>query len=111
MKFSAGGRRSGRSLEFNTTSAAPTRLVSSVHRTNTAAGATITPAVRVTALDAFGSLATAFAGNVTVAIGTNAGGGALRGTVTGAAVAGGASFSDLSFNPPRVGFSLSAAAG
>jgi len=111
LTFAAAGLLSVTSLEFNITSAAATRLVFTVQPTNTAAGATITPAVRVTALDAFGNLATAFAGNVTVAIGTNAGGGALRGTVTGAAVAGVATFSDLSITPPGAGYTLTAAAG
>ena len=111
LSFASAGLLGVTSLEFNITSAAATRLVFTVQPTNTAAGATITPAVRVTALDAFGNLATAFAGNVTVAIGTNAGGGALRGTVTGAAVAGVATFSDLSITPPGAGYTLTAAAG
>jgi len=111
LTFAAAGLLSVTSLEFNITSAAATRLVFTVQPTNTAAGATITPAVRVTALDAFGNVATGFTGNVTVSIGTNAGGGALRGTVTGAAVAGVATFSDLSITTPGAGYTVTAAAG
>jgi len=44
--------------------------------------------VEVTARDAFGNVATGFAGNVTLAIGSNPGGGTLGGTTTVAAVAG-----------------------
>ncbi len=111
LTFAAAGLLSVTSLEFNITSAAATRLVFTVQPTNAAAGATITPAVRVTALDAFGNVATGYTGNVTVAIGTNAGGGALRGTVTGAAVAGVATFSDLSITTPGAGYTVTAAAG
>ena len=75
------------------------------------AGAAITPAVRVTALDSFGNTATGFTGNVTVAIGTNPGGGTLGGTATHAAVAGVATFSGLTINKAGTGYTLTAAAG
>src|SRR2546427_4257410 len=45
--------------------------------TNTAAGASITPAVQVTALDGQGNTATGFTGNVTIALGANPGSGTL----------------------------------
>ncbi len=111
LSFASAGLLGVTSLEFNITSAAATRLVFTVQPTNTAAGATITPPVQVTALDAFGNVATGFTGKVTVAIGTHAGGGALGGTVTVTAVGGLATFSDLRISSAGVGYTLTAAAG
>jgi len=111
LSFASAGLLGVTSLEFNITSAAATRVVFTVQPTNTAAGATITPPVQVTALDAFGNVATGFTGKVTVAIGTHAGGGALGGSVTVTAVGGLATFSDLSISSAGVGYTLTAAAG
>src|SRR5439155_1397616 len=72
-------------------------------------GAPITPAVQVTAQDAQGNTATQFAANVTVALGTNPGGGALSGTTTVAAAGGVATFAGLSINRPGTGYTLAAA--
>src|SRR5207244_8041222 len=60
---------------FNVTPGAAAQLVFSVEPSNATAGATIAPAVQVTALDAHGNVATGFGRDVTLAIGTNAGGG------------------------------------
>src|SRR2546429_9986268 len=65
------------------------------------AGGSITPAVEVTAHDANGNTATGFTGNVTLAIGTNPGGGALSGTATHAASGGVATFAGLSRSEER----------
>jgi hypothetical protein len=70
---------------------------------NTAAGATMA-AVTVRAEDAGGNLDTSYTGTVTIAINTNPGGGALSGTLAKAAVAGVATFSDLSINKFGVGY-------
>ncbi len=75
---------------------------------NTVAGAAITPSVQVTALDAQGNVATAYVGNVTVAISNNAGPGTLSGTFTKAAVGGVATFADLSIDKVGTGYTLSA---
>src|SRR3989449_688887 len=82
----------------------------SLHDALPISGATITPAVEVTAQDAHGNTATAFSGNVTVAIGTNAGGGALSGTSNVAAAGGIATFSGLSINKTGTGYTLTAGA-
>jgi len=71
---------------FNITAGSAGTLVFTVQPTSTVAGASITPAVEVTARDANGNTATGFTGSVTLAIGTNAGGGTLAGTATHAAV-------------------------
>src|SRR5206468_11474627 len=76
----------------------------------TIAGAAITPAVQVTAQDAEGNTATAFGGSVTVAIGTNPGGGTLSGTTSSSAVNGVATFSGLNINRAGAGYTLAASA-
>jgi hypothetical protein len=63
----------------------------------------------VTAQDAGGNTATGFVGNVTIAIKTNPASGTLAGTLTVAAAAGVASFTNLSINNPGTGYTLSAA--
>src|SRR5205807_4384684 len=79
------GGLTGASAGYNMTAGSATTLLDTVRLTSTAAGASITPAIEVTARDANGNTATGFTGNVTLAIGTNAGGGVLSGTVTRAA--------------------------
>src|SRR5438045_645730 len=81
---------------------------SSVQPSTTPAGAAITPAVQVTALDAQGNTATGFTGNVTVAIGTNPGAGTLGGSATHAAAGGVATFANLSIDKVGTGYTLTA---
>ncbi|HYS60349.1 MAG TPA: hypothetical protein VEM27_07155, partial [Gemmatimonadales bacterium] len=111
LSFSADGLLGVTSATFNITPAAASRLVFTVQPTSTAAAATITPAVEVTAWDTFGNVATGFAGNVTLAIGSNPGRGTLGGTASVAAVAGVATFASLSINNAGVGYTLVAGAG
>src|SRR5207249_3905562 len=59
-----------------------------VQPSNTVAGAAISPAVQVSALDAAGNPVPSFTGTVTVALGTNPGGSTLSGTTTVAAANG-----------------------
>src|SRR5439155_191393 len=87
---------------------AASHLVFSVQPTTTTAGSVITPAVQVTAQDAQGNTASGFTGNVTVAIGTNPGGGTVSGTGTAAAVAGVVSFGTLSIDRTGTGYTLTA---
>jgi hypothetical protein len=70
----------------------------------------MTPAVQVTARDGFGNTATRFSGAVTVAIGVNPSGGVLSGTTTVNAVAGVATFADLSIDQAGSGYTLTVAA-
>jgi hypothetical protein len=111
LVFTSPGLIGQTSDTFNITPAAASQLVFTVQPTNTAAGATITPAVEVTARDAFGNVATGFTGNVTLTIGSNPGGGTLGGTTTVAAAAGVASFATLSINNVGVGYTLVAGSG
>ena len=74
---------------------------------STVSTASIAPAVAVEIQDAAGHLIDTTA-NVTIAIGTNAGGGILSGTMTVAAVEGVATFSGLSIDKSGTGYTLSA---
>ncbi len=68
----------------------------------------------VTVQDAYGNTVTSGTGStasVTIAIGTNPGGGTLSGTATVSAVAGVATFGNLSINTPATGYTLTATSG
>ncbi|MBX3175009.1 MAG: hypothetical protein KF709_11390 [Gemmatimonadaceae bacterium] len=67
-------------------------------------------AVSVRAMDALGNLATPFTGNVSMAIGANPSAGTLGGTLSIAAVAGVATFSDLEIDNLGDGYTLVATA-
>src|SRR5207302_1371069 len=87
-----------------------TRLAFTVQPSNTVAGAAISPAVQVTALDAAGNPVPGFTGTVTVALGTNPGGSTLSGTTTVAAANGVASFSPLTLDKTGTSYALTATA-
>src|SRR5881409_1907841 len=110
LTAAAAGLTGATSNSFNVTVGAASQLVFTVQPTNTTAGATITPALQVTVLDGQGNTATGFAGNVTVALGSNPSGGTLAGTTTVAAVSGVASFASLSIAKVGTGYTLTAAA-
>ncbi|HTH64068.1 MAG TPA: hypothetical protein VL563_05270 [Gemmatimonadales bacterium] len=99
------------SATFNIVPGAATQLVFTAQPTNATAGANIAPAIAVTARDAKGNTATGFTGSVTLAIGTNAGGGTLGGTVAVNATAGVASFSTVNINKSGIGYTLTAGSG
>jgi hypothetical protein len=86
---------------------AANKLAFGVQPSNTSAGAVITPAVTVRILDQFSNL-TASTASVTVAIGSNPGGGTLSGTTSQNASGGVATFSNLSINKPGTGYTLTA---
>jgi hypothetical protein len=72
--------------------------------------AVITPPIQVEILDAFGNLLTSATHTVTIAIGSNPGGGTLAGTNTRQAVDGVATFDDLSIDRAGSGYTLVATA-
>jgi uncharacterized repeat protein (TIGR03806 family) len=72
------------------------------------AGATITPAVRVTVQDSSGNTVPSSTATVTLVIGNNPGGATLSGTTSVAAVNGVATFSNLSLNNAGTGYTLTA---
>jgi hypothetical protein len=111
LTASATGLAGATSATFNVTVGQLAQLVFSTQPTTTAAGATISPAVRITGQDAAGNTVTTFTGNVTVAFGNNIGNGTLGGTLTHAAVAGVASFNDLTIDKIGTGYTLNATSG
>jgi|GEM_PF-496128 len=86
-----------------------TRLVFTVQPGTTAAGKSMTPAVKVGLLDASGNPTTG-SQSITLAVASNPSGGTLSGTTTVNAVAGVATFSDLSIDKVGAGYTLSASA-
>ncbi len=79
--------------------------------TTAVAGVANSPAIVVRALDAGSLVATTFTGNVTLAIGTNPGASTLGGTITVAAVAGVATFPNITLDHVGVGYTLIASSG
>jgi hypothetical protein len=75
------------------------------------AGAIISPPVKVAIKDPDGTVVVGDSSNVTVAIGTNPGGGTLSGTVTVAVVNGVATFGNLSIDKAGIGYTLTATDG
>lgn len=93
------------------TAGAAAKLAFTVQPSSTTAGASITPAVRVTIQDALGQTVPGATNAVTLSIGANPAGGTLSGTLTVNAVNGVATFSTLSINNAGAGYTLSATAG
>jgi hypothetical protein len=88
---------------------AATRVVFTVQPSTTLPLMTITPAVKVAAVDNLGNIVTTFNGSVTVAIGKNGGlvlPGTLSGTKTVQFVGGVATFADLSIDQAGNGYTL-----
>lgn len=85
-----------------------TKLVFGQQPRSAVAGASISPAITVQIQDASGNLVSSDTRNVTLAIGTNPGGGILSGTATVAAVGGIATFSNLSIDKAGTGYTLGA---
>ncbi|MGQ0505542.1 MAG: hypothetical protein ACT4TC_09495, partial [Myxococcaceae bacterium] len=90
---------------------AASRLAFNVQPSNAAAGASLSPAVRVAIQDSSGNTVATSAASVTLAIGTNPGTSTLSGTVTASAVSGIATFSNLSLNNAGTGYRLQASSG
>ena len=92
------------------TAGAASKLAFTTQPSATTAGAAITPAVRVTIQDALGQTASGATNAVTLALGSNPGGGTLSGTTTVNAVNGVATFANLSINNAGTGYTLAASA-
>jgi hypothetical protein len=111
LAATAGGLAGATSATFDIAAGVTSQLAFSVQPSAVTAGAVIAPTVVVHAQDAAGNLTPSFTGNVTISIATNAGGGALTGAVTAAALGGVATFADLSIDKSGTGYTLGAAAG
>src|SRR5437870_7577692 len=110
LSASASGFTAVISSAFDITPGTATQLVFTVQPSTTVAGAAISPAVQVSALDAASNVVPSFTGPVTVALGNNPGGSTLGGTTTVAAVGGMASFGDLTLDKTSSGYGLTATA-
>jgi len=114
LQATSSGLTATTSSTFNITTAQPpppppaTQLRFTVQPASTQAGQTIAPPVKVSALDASGTLVTSFTGAITVAIGTNPAAATLSGTLTVNATNGVATFSNLSINNAGTGYTLQA---
>lgn len=97
---------------FNVTPGAASQLVFTTQPSNTNAAASISPAVRVAVQDGLGNTVTTATTPITIAIGANPpGNGILSGTTVVSAVAGVATFSNLSIDKPGLGYTLTADGG
>src|SRR5213078_2120209 len=110
LTASASGVPSVTSTAFDVTPGTATQLAFTVQPANTVAGAVISPAVQVTALDAAGNPVPGYSGNVAVTLGNNPGGSTLGGTTSVATVSGVASFSTLTLDKTGTGYWLTASA-
>src|SRR5207244_1717737 len=97
------------SAVFTVSAGAANHLAFTVEPSNATSGTPITPAVQLTAHDTQGNTVTGFTGSVTVALGANPGSGTLSGTKAVPAVAGVATFGDLSLDKAGTGYTLTAA--
>ncbi len=108
LTATAGALTSPPSSAFSITTAPAAALFFTTGPVNRTAGEGFV--VTVTARDAFGNDATAFVAQMTLAIGTNAGGGTLTGILNRAATAGVVEFTGLSIDKAGVGYTLAASA-
>jgi hypothetical protein len=95
---------------YNEVAGAAAKLAFVQQPTNTILGGPITPAVTVEIQDAAGNRIATATNTVTISIGTNPGGGTLSGTLSNAAVAGVATFNDLTISSIGSGYTLNSAA-
>jgi len=86
----------------------PAKLAFIVQPTSIAANAPFFPHLTVAVQDADGNTVTDATHAITIAIGTNAGGGVLAGSTTRSAVSGVATFTDLRINEVGTGYTLTA---
>ena len=106
---SSSGLTSATSTAFNITVGAANRLAISSQPSTSVAGVSISPSVQVTVQDSQGNTVSSSTLSISMAIGTNAGGGTLGGTTAVSAVSGVATFSTLSINKVGTGYTLTAA--
>src|SRR5439155_555640 len=110
LSASAGGLGSGTSIAFDVIPGTATHLAFTQQPSTTGAGAVISPAVQVTALDPAGNPVPGYSGAVAIVLGNNPGGAILSGTKSVAAVSGVATFFDLSLNKTGTDYTLRASA-
>ncbi len=110
INFSSGGLTPVTSGAITLSAGAPTALAYLVQPSTVIAGALMSPAVQVRVVDGAGNTVLTATNAVTLAFGANPGGSALGGTLTTAAVAGVATFSNLTLDKAAAGYTLAASA-
>ncbi len=111
LTASAAGLTGDISSAFNISPAAPVQLAFVQQPTTAFINTTIAPAVTVQITDSYGNPVPLGGQPITLAIGTNPGGGTLGGTTTQASNGSGlATFNNLSINQVGVGYTLTASA-
>jgi hypothetical protein len=108
LTAAATGLTTATSSAFTVSVGPATQVSFVIDPSTTTANAAITPALPVNVEDAGGNVVTSSTASIVVAITTNPGGGTLSGTTTLNAVAGVATFSNLSINKAGTGYVLSA---
>jgi hypothetical protein len=113
LDFNSGVLTNAVSSSFNITQAPATQLAFIQNPTNTIAGVNINPAITVEVQDASGNIISAATDNITLSFQTDPslGAASISGTVTIAAIAGTATFSDINIDKALTGYTLKAAAG
>ncbi len=106
LTAAASGLTRATSASFSVSAASASVLVFTVQPSTTQAGSSISPAVKVTARDAYGNTATSFNGSMTMSIGRNPSGGTLSGTTTITAASGVGTFSNLKIDRAGNGYTL-----
>lgn len=111
--FTSSGLASATSASFDITAAVPASVAFVQQPSNAIAGSNIAPAITVQILDSIGNLVNTATDNITLAIGTDPSSGSvtLAGSLTVAAVAGVATFSDINLDKAFLGYTLSATSG
>ena len=108
LSASAAGLTSATSSAFDISAGSATGLMFQIQPTDAAAGAIITPAVRVAVVDGGGNVVTGSTASISLAFGNSPQGAVLGGTTTVNAVAGQATFGDLSVDLAGTGYTLTA---
>lgn len=106
LRANSGTLATSDSQPFDISSGAAAKLVFSTSPSDATAGVAFPTQPTVEVQDAAGNLVTTYNGSVTVAIGTNPGGGTLSGTTTVAVSSGQATFAGLSINKSGTGYTL-----
>lgn len=100
------GLISGTSSSFTVSAGTAAKVAFIVEPSDVGVGSAISPPVKVAIQDAAGNTVITATNSITVAIGNNPGSGAISGTLTKSAVAGVATFSNLSIDTVGAGYTL-----
>ena len=111
LRATSGNLQSATTASFVVSPGAPAALAFRVEPSAAEVNLAMAPAVEVGIEDEFGNAVTTATNAVTLAIGTNPGGGTLTGTTTVDAVGGVASFADLVIDKTGGGYTLVATSG